>query len=277
MSKAGNDFLDKLIDSLDISDEEKAIKKKKLIENIEIPVKFAVIGQAGVGKTELLRSIFRIDGTDRSVISNLKTGSYKATTKYFYSFIIKNEFDLKIQFTDGPGLGEDMRLEEKYIDMWCDEITRNDILYWVIYGPNRDIAHIQTTMKTILDRTKFHDRIVIVINKVDQFALSEEARAAGNASWDEDLNIPTDELEEIISLRPDDIIEKLARHANVSKDRIVACSALKRWNHGKILDLLVASLPEELRYKVSANRDVKDFTELITEKGWKEIQRLTGE
>lgn len=200
MSKAGNDFLDKLIDSLDISDEEKAIKKKKLIENIEIPVKFAGIGQAGVGKTELLRSIFRIDGTDRSVISNLKTGSYKATTKDFYSFIIKNEFDLKIQFTDGPGLGEDMRLEEKYIDMWCDEITRNDILYWVIDGPNRDIAHIQTTMKTILDRTKFHDRIVIVINKVDQFALSEEARAAGNASWDEDLNIPTDELEEIISL-----------------------------------------------------------------------------
>jgi len=63
----------------------------------------------------------------------------------------------------------------------------------------------------------------------------------------------------------------------VSKDRIVACSDLKRWNHGKILDLLVASLPEELRYKVSANRDVKDFTELITEKGWKEIQRLTGE
>ena len=122
MSKAGNDFVDKLIDSLDISDEENAIKKKKLIENIEIPVKFAGIGQAGVGKTELLRSIFRIDGTDRSVISNLKTGSYKATTKDFYSFIIKNEFDLKIQFTDGPGLGEDMRLEEKYIDMWCDEI-----------------------------------------------------------------------------------------------------------------------------------------------------------
>jgi len=28
MSKAGNDFLDKLIDSLDISDEEKAIKRK---------------------------------------------------------------------------------------------------------------------------------------------------------------------------------------------------------------------------------------------------------
>ena len=277
MSKAGNDFVDKLIDSLDISDEEKAIKKKKLIENIEIPVKFAGIGQAGVRKTELLRSIFRIDGTDRSVISNLKTGLYKATTKDFYSFIIKNEFDLKIQFTDGPGLGEDMRLEEKYIDMWCDEIPRNDILYWVLDGPNRDIAHIQTTMKTILDRTKFHDRIVIVINKVDQFALSEEARAAGNASWDEDLNIPTDELEEIISLRSDDIIEKLAGYANVSKDRIVACSALKRWNHGKILDLLVASLPEELRYKVSANRDVKDFTELITEKGWKEIQRLTGE
>lgn len=272
-----NEYVDRIIESLDISDSEKIAKRNALLEDIEIPVKFIGIGQTGVGKTELLRSIFRLDNRDETILENLESGSAKATTKDFFSFVIENEQGLKLQLTDGPGLGEDAALEKKYIEMWCEEIPKHDLLYWVLDGPSRDIAHIQETMKIILDRTGFHNRVVVALNKVDNFALVESYRDDGDLTWDIDLNIPTDKLEEVIKQRTDDIVEKLSAYSGVSRDRIIPCSALKRWNHEKVLDALIEAVPEEMRYKVSVNRDVKDFSELMTDAGRSEIHKMLSE
>ncbi len=239
-------------------------------------MKFIGIGQTGVGKTELLRSIFRIDGKDKKILEKLRSGAASATTKEFFSFTITNKQGLKVQFTDGPGLGEDAALDENYIEMWCREIPNHDLLYWVLDGPSRDIAHIQRLMRLILDRTGFHNRVVIVLNKVDNFALMEEYRNDGDVVWDIDLNLPTDRLEEIIRLRTDDIVEELSSYARVPRHKIIPCSALKRWNHDKVLEALINSVPSEKRYKVSSNRDVKDFTELMTKNGKSEIADMRG-
>jgi predicted GTPase len=97
-------FLDKIM-KLPGSDKEKKEKQDKLLRDLQIPVKIIGIGQTGVGKTELLRSIFAIKGetSQENVLDHLKTGSTKAVTKEFYSFTVKNSDGFSIQFTDGPG------------------------------------------------------------------------------------------------------------------------------------------------------------------------------
>lgn len=150
--------------------------------------------------------------------------------------------------------------------MWCEEIPKHDLLYWVLDGSNRDIRHIQENMKYILDRTGYRNKFVVVLNKVDHIELNDNQEG-----WDRDYNIPSDDLETLIKRRTDDVIEKLADYAAISKEQMVICSAKKRWNHDAVLDKLLYFLPPEKRIKASINRDVKSPAEYMSPSARAEI------
>ena len=156
--------------------------------------------------------------------------------------------------------------------MWIDEIPNHDLLYWVLDGSSRDVSHIQKNMKRILDATGYRKKLVVVLNKVDQILLTSEDEAEGKIGWDFDLNMPSSELEELIYKRTTDVIVKLEHYVDISREQIVVCSARRRWNHGKVFNKILEYLPEEKRIKASRNRNVKDFSELMTEKGKEEIR-----
>jgi predicted GTPase len=173
--------------------------------------------------------------------------------------------------TLGPGLGESAEIEDKYIDLWVNEIPKHDLLYWVLDGSSRDIEHIQRNMKKILDKTNYRQKIVVVLNKVDQILLSVEDETAGKIGWDADYNVPSDDLENLIIERMNDIIEKLSSYAELDKNQIVYCSARKRWNHGKVYDKFIDYLPPEKRLKLSKNRDIKNPVDLMSPSAKEEI------
>jgi predicted GTPase len=260
--------IQELLKELNLSEE----KRLNLEKNMNTPVKIIGIGQAGVGKSELLKSIFRINeksvvGSPTEVIEimkRLKTGAVKSVTKDFFSFQIKSEEGFLVQLTDGPGLGESRKTEEKYLKMWIDEIPQHDMLYWVLDGSNRDIGHIQENMKYILDKTNYRNKLIIVLNKIDQILLPIEMELKGVVGWDLDYNQPTKSLLNLISERTNDIIEKLVDYVDINKEQIVICSARKRWNHGKVLDKIIEFVPDNIKIKVSKNREVKDATELMS-------------
>jgi len=265
------ELINKLIDALPGSPEEKEQQRRTLEADLREPVRFIGIGQTGVGKTELLRSIFSIAPTDLSVLRELKTGAARSTTKTFYSFTIESSEGFKVQFTDGPGLGESRDLEQDLLDMWCEEIPNHDILYWVLDASSRDISHIQGNMRKILDCTNYRDKLVVVLNKADHIYLDLEEELAGKVGWDLDFNIPSDDLELIIKERTDDIIAKLENYVDISRNQMVVCAARRRWNHGAVLDKLLETLPEEKRIKASRNRDVKPSAELMSDEAKREI------
>lgn len=269
--------VNRLFDRIGLSATERKKKMDILLKERQIPVKIIGAGQCGVGKTELLKSIFDISTGDLTEYEKLKTGAVKAVTKDFFSFVITNDNGFKVQFTDGPGFGEDETLEEKYFKMWINEIPNHDLLYWVLDGSSRDIQHIQRNIKRILDETGYSKKVIIILNKVDQILLSADDEAKGIIGWDNDLNIPSEELDNLIKQRTDDIIEKLEAYVNISRDQIVVCSARKRWNHGAVLERFLQYLPKDKRLFVSTNRDVKDFTELMSEKGKDEIRALKNQ
>ena len=165
-------WMDELVSRLDLSEKDAAAKRAALEKDLQQPVRLIGIGQTGVGKTELLRAIFKISSGDLEDYNKLKTGAVRSVTRAFFSFVIENEEGFKVQFTDGPGLGESARIEEALFAAWVEEIPNHDLLYWVLDGSSRDVGHIQVNMKGILDATGYRDRIVVVLNKVDQILLS---------------------------------------------------------------------------------------------------------
>jgi len=256
-------FLSELMDYLDFSPAEQQQALAKLKASAAVPVRLIGIGQTGVGKTELLRSIFRMSDDQLEALRELRTGSTESTTKGFHTFEIRSPEGLSIEFTDGPGLGEDQDLDESYIAQWVAEIPKHDLLYWVMDAASRDISHIQRNMKRILDETGFRSRFLLVLNKVDNIQLDEIDRDHGARGWNARFNVPTARLEALIARRTADITAKFSRAAAIDPEQIVACSALKRWNHGEVLDRMLALLPPEKRLKAAINRDVKSATELM--------------
>lgn len=259
---------------LKLNPEEARRKRAILEEDLKHPAKLIGIGQTGVGKTTLLRSIFGITSENLERIQDFKTNPVLSETRDFRSFKIRTPEGFSVQFTDGPGLGESKEMDEKYIPKWIEEIPSHDLLYWVLDGASRDIRHIQENMKKILDATNYRKRIVVVLNKIDNICLSEEDDPNNDGGWDKDFIYPTRKLEQLIKIRTDDVIKKLSNYVEISEDQMVACSARRRWNHSKVLDKLLKYLPPEKRIKVARNRDVKDFMELMAPEALREIQKV---
>lgn len=268
-----DDLLNTLSERLNLDEKQKREYQEALQQDLHKPVKVIGAGQTGVGKSTLLRSIFAIEENADETPEWLTTDATSAETEEFQSFQIETEQGFKVEFTDGPGLGESIQKDKELIPKWIKEIQKHDLLYWVIDASSRDISHIQRNMKKILDETGYEDRIVVVLNKVDQIELERENLEEGMEGWNEEFNVPTPELEEQIERRTNDIVEKLSRHTGISEDQIVSCSALKRWNHGEVLDTMIEYLPPEKQIKMSLNRDVKDFTELMSDEALAEAQQ----
>ena len=270
-----------MLDAAGFSATEINEKMAILRKDAAIPVKLVGIGQTGVGKTELIRSIFRIRENDLEALQNFKTNPVRAETgafrnldfqkpvhreTLFNDICITSPHGLKVQFTDGPGLGESTEADDFFIQRWIEEIPRHDLLYWVVDGSSRDVSHIQRNMRTILDATGYRDRLIVVLNKVDQILLPMDEELAGEIGWSIEYNVPSNALERLIHIRAADLTEKLSKIVSIDADRIVYCSARRRWNHDKVLDVLLKHLPEEKRLKASLNRQVASARELMSER-----------
>ena len=274
-------FIRELLVKEGLSEPEIEQKLQILRQDLAVPVKLIGIGQTGVGKTELIRSIFKFRKADLEELRDFRTnpvlsetGAFRTLNRskdvpresLFHSICLVSPHGMKVQFTDGPGLGESTEADEFFIERWVAEIPEHDLLYWVVDGSSRDVAHIQRNMKTILDRTRFRDRLIVVLNKVDQILLPLDQELDGEIGWSSDYNVPSDVLEELIQTRADDLKIKLGSIVEINPDRIVYCSARKRWNHDVVLDVLLKHLPEEKRIKASVNRHVADRSELMSER-----------
>ncbi len=87
--------LEKILDALNLSPVEREEERRKIEDDMHKPVRIIGIGQTGVGKTELLKSIFKISDKDHKFsgreedFHKLETGAVKSVTKKLYSFTIQ--------------------------------------------------------------------------------------------------------------------------------------------------------------------------------------------
>lgn len=189
-----------------LTTEDKAQFLKAANEELRDPPTIGIVGVSGTGKSSTINTLFK---------TNLPVSHTTACTKAFESNPI--DVDLmhdqlgptktKLVVYDAPGLGEDIRQDPNYIEMYHEYLPKCDVILWVMAARNRAIALDQIYLKEF--RT-FHSRIVFGLNQVD---------LVDPMNWKTGLPIPSSEqtanINEIITDRSKRLGEIVASDVKV--------------------------------------------------------------
>jgi len=195
------------------------------------PPTVTVIGNSGVGKSSALNALFK---------TSLPVSHSQACTKDF----ISNDIDLemtngagkgtqvKLRVIDCPGLGEDVSLEDQYLDYYRRHLPEADIVLYLSAARNRAVALEQ---QHLLALKEFGSRMVFGLSQIDLV----EPR-----NWNERLNCPSEEQQAHIA----EICEDRAGRFSSVLERDVKFTPFSA-NHGyglqALFTALILSSPEE--------------------------------
>lgn len=139
--------------------------KEQLLSRIasEKPPTIGLIGVSGVGKSSTINTMFK---------ANLPISHTIACTKEFKEIPLKlsatqgpvKGANIDLVVYDAPGLGEDIKLDPKYLDMYHKTLVECDVILWVMSARNRAVALDQ---KYLLELKEFHNKMLFGINQVD--------------------------------------------------------------------------------------------------------------
>jgi len=143
--------------------EEELIKQAIAKTLLSEPPTIGVVGVSGTGKSSTINAMFKTDLPISHVVACTKSFRDVNLHVNVTSGQAKGEGSV-LRVVDAPGLGEDVRRDPEYLDMYLENLPRCDVILWVMTARNRAIALDQLYLKK-LDR--FHDRIVFGINQID--------------------------------------------------------------------------------------------------------------
>lgn len=199
-----------------------------------IPPSIGLIGVSGVGKSSTINAMFK---------TSLAISHTVACTKEFKT----TDMELKItsgelkggkinlQVVDAPGLGEDIALDPKYIDMYNKHLPKCDVILWVLSARNRAMALDQK----YLEQFKiFHKKIVFGVNQID---------LVHPMNWNHIINLPSVEMENNLKEISDDRAKKLFSITKTDV-KIVPYSASYGFNLEKLFKVLIETIPENRRW-----------------------------
>lgn len=128
------------------------------------PPTIGVIGVSGVGKSSTINAMFK---------TNLPISHTVACTKEFQAIDLSTEIrdhgaahgkPAVLRIVDAPGLGEDVRKDSDYLDMYNRHLEHCDVILWVASARNRGLALDQ---QYLLELKKYHNKIVFGINQIE--------------------------------------------------------------------------------------------------------------
>ena len=144
--------------------EQLASLKKAVGTAFQNPPTIGVIGVSGVGKSSTINAMFKTD---------LPISHTVACTKEFQAIDLRTEIRdhgvahgklTALRIVDAPGLGEDVRKDAEYLDMYNKHLDRCDVILWVAAARNRGLALDQ---QYLLELKKYHKKIVFGINQIE--------------------------------------------------------------------------------------------------------------
>lgn len=210
---------------------QKEIEKAKAAIISEIsarPPTIGLIGVSGTGKSSTINALF---GTD------LPVSDVVACTKIFRDediHLTVNEGEAKghrasLRVVDAPGLGEDIKLDPEYLEMYFENLPKCDVILWVLTARNRAVALDQQYLQKL---SQFHEKMVFGINQVD---------IVEPANW-EKTNLPSQKQIENIEIITKDRKNKLESILE-REIRVIPYSAKKYYNLSELFRNIVESCP----------------------------------
>lgn len=207
-----------------LTPEEKEQLSRLIQEAVKKPPTIGLVGVSGVGKSSTINAMFK---------TNLPISHTKACTTEFRQVPLELRMsqgpapgqDVQLVVCDAPGLGEDVRKDPEYLDMYRRNLPECDMILWIMSARNRAIALDQRYLREFSDLS---ERIVFGISQVD---LVEPM------NWKPGLPIPSREQEVHIS---EIVVDRSKRLSDIlsRKVEIIPYSNSRGYN----LETLFASL-----------------------------------
>jgi small GTP-binding protein len=229
----------------------------------EPPPRIAIVGEAGVGKSTTLNSLFN---------AGVPVSDTRACTKDDIELTIdlgkSPKENRRIIVYDMPGLGESIQADAENIKVYERILPQVDVFVWVLDGQNRAIRSVQERLRDdIYPRIPDSiSKLVIAINKVDLIA-------PGQAAWNRAFNVPTEKQQQNITGREQDIQEKIREVLPAWNGQSVAYSAAMRYRLPSLFRAMLEAVPEERRWVLGEQMDIASFEELVDKNVLKAIRQ----
>lgn len=233
-----NKIFDKIFKMGNVSKEEQDQVNEALNKALlEKPFRVAVIGQAGVGKSTTLNSVFGLS----NYTSNLAEGTTEIVEKVFP---MRDGFKLSIY--DMPGLNNDVDKDIIYENLYKQILPGCDVIVYIINAHSRDFGEDCRILKEIVlpicNDNKIRENLILAINKIDTIGETIDPNDP-ELQWDVFENKPTEKLKLAIKTKLGDIIDKLIDERllgveeSLEQHQVVFYSAVYNYN---LQDFLLA-------------------------------------
>lgn len=183
-------------------------EKKKVMDAInseitERPFRVAVIGQAGVGKSTTLNSVFGL----KNYTSDIAEGTTDIEEK---KFEMRDGFSLSIY--DMPGIGCDVYKDAEYEKMYAKILPDCDVIVYIINAHSKDIGEdcriLRDVVLPVCNTNQIKDNLILAFNKIDTIGEMQDPYDP-ELRWNTHDNLPTEKLKKAIKVKLSDLTDKL--------------------------------------------------------------------
>lgn len=219
------------------------LKEFKNVINVakENGIEFAVVGNAGFGKTSTVNVLFNVNMPTNPAIPGQDVNVVRLTVKNAQRVPKGITEDAALTVYDFQGLGEGNKANSKaYFESYQRELPKADVILWILRADVRmyefDIDRISQLVES---NPTLKSRIIIGLNYAD---------AIGPDKWDEEHNQPSDKQEEQLKIVVERV-RKLVYDQCGLESKVVTCYSSKQaWKLDTLFKHLVDACPEEKKW-----------------------------
>lgn len=218
-------------------------------ENVD-PVRIAVIGEAGVGKTSTINALFN---------TNLPISHFGSCTQNADIVKTTTPKGIPIEIIDMPGLWAGEAETQRHWETYKQVLPSVDCAIWVISAGDRALQGMQnalTIMSTFLEPSIVNN-IVFGVNKSEHMHPED---------WNNAVNLPSFEqqhnLQMFCGTVKKAILEKFPNWAG----EIICYSAKKQFRLDELLEQMLIFASPDKRLKVIRAADPKSYEEKVEDK-----------